>query len=164
METLTKISDIVKDFAIGSQTKDHDLLENLLHQDGEFETENENDPLDRPQVGKQAYLTWYMRKLETTAITSIQYDQCLHCVIGNPVILFNDGEFPRREMDGSARSKTGLMFTLKDEKIIEIKFCFVFLKSDNKYLFEVNGEKIKQYIAQGVPVNEAIEKVIGSKP
>ena len=97
MKPLTKASDIFKSFAIGSLTRDIDLLENLLHKDGEFETENENDPSYQPQVGKQAYLSWYERKLETTEITSIQYDQCLFCAIGNPVPIFNNGEFPRLE-------------------------------------------------------------------
>jgi len=50
MKPLTKASDIFKSFAIGSLTRDIDLLENLLHKDGEFETENENDPSYQPPV------------------------------------------------------------------------------------------------------------------
>ncbi len=56
------------------------------------------------------------------------------------------------------------MFTVKKEKIIEIKFCFSFVKTDNRYLYEVNYEKIKKYVAQGVSFGEAIKKVIDSKP
>ena len=157
--TLIKTADVAAEFAISTQNKDVKFLKHLLHEDGTFETENEKDPLDRPQVNRQKFLTWYKRKLENTTITDIDYDQCLHCSIGNPVVLFNLGKFPREEKDYSARSKTGLMLNIKDNKIKEIKFCFVFLKADNKCGFEVDGEKVKAYIAQGLSIDEAIKKV-----
>lgn len=106
-------------------------------------------------------MNWYKHKLENTTITDIDYDQCLHCSIGNPVVLFNHGKFPREEKDYSARSKTGLMLNIKDNKIAEIKFYFVFLKTENKCCFEVDGEKIKAYIEQGLSIDEAIQKVTG---
>jgi len=159
----TKPEDIVNNFALATKNKDIKFLKNLLFGDGEFEIENEVDFSVRLIVNKQQFLRWYKTKIENTEITGIDYDQCLHCSIGNPVILFNQGKFPRNENDPSARSKTGLMLNINDNKITEIKFCYVFLETENKCGFEVNGEKIKALIAQGLSVDEAIYKVTGHK-
>ncbi len=159
--TLTKTADIVNEFAVATQNKDIKSLENLLDQDGEFEIENEIDFSVRLIVAKQIFLEWYETKLESTEITEIDHDQCIHCSIGNPVVLFNLGKFPREEKDSSTRSKTGLMLNIKDTKITEIKFCFVFLKTENKCGFEVDGERIKALMAQGLSIDEAIYKVTG---
>jgi len=64
-----------------------------------------------------------------------------------PVFLFNGGKFPRETKKESERSKMGLMLNVQEDKIMEIKFCFVFLKTENKYLFECIAEKIKSLIA-----------------
>jgi len=159
--TLTRTADIVNEFALATQNKDIKVLKNLLYQGGEFEIENESDFSVRLIVTKQKFLKWYKTKLENIDITEINYDQCLHCSIGNPVVLFNQGKFPREEKDSSARSKTGLMLNIKDTKITEIRFCFVFLKTENKCGFEVDGEKIRALIAQGLSIDEAIYKVTG---
>jgi|GEM_PF-6392026 len=53
--TLIKTADVVAEFAISTQNKDLEFLKHLLHEDGTFETENEKDLLDRPQVNKQNF-------------------------------------------------------------------------------------------------------------
>ncbi len=62
-------------------------------------------------------------------------------MIGNKVVLFNGGKFPRVIKDVSERSKTGLMLEIEDDKIIGINFCYVFAKTENLYQFECNQKK-----------------------
>lgn len=55
---------------------------------------------------------------------------------------------------------TGLAFDFKNDKIIRIKFCFTFLKTENKYVFQCRGEKIQEFIEQGLSETEAIQKAL----
>ena len=115
-------------------------------------------------VNRQEFMRWYESKLDNAVITDIDYDQCLHCMIGNKVILFNRGKFPILFKDDSERSKTGLMLEFKDGKIAGINFCRVFLNTTNKAVFECRGEKVKEFIEQGLSKNEAIRKAIAIAP
>ena len=64
---------------------------------------------------------------------------------GSPVVLFNGGNFPRVIKDSSERSKTGLMLEFIDGKIATLKFCYVFANNENKYVFECNIERMKEF-------------------
>ena len=88
-------------------------------------------------------------------LLKIDYDNCIHCSIGNPVVLFNNGLFPRDIKDVSERSKTGLMLRIEHNKIIEIKFCYAFAVTENKYVFDCKMAKIKEYEAKGFSYKEA---------
>jgi hypothetical protein len=68
-------------------------------------------------------------------------DKCLHCRIGNPVIIFENGRFPVFTRDPWQREKCGLMLEFDDNLVSGITFCFVFLKTDNPYLFEKKCSK-----------------------
>lgn len=151
---------IAKSFATSTKLKDFDVLNNLLFEGGEFEIQPETT-YGTEIVNKSSFLNWYAIKLETTSISDIDYDQCMSCEIGKPVILFNKGKFPRTPKESHNRSKTGLMLKIQDDKIIEIKFCYVFLKTENKYVFECQGDEIKKLIKKGVPPEEAIARVTG---
>ncbi len=159
---LTKTEDIAKEFANASKLIDIPHLESLLDENGEFEIQN--DQLDIIHANKEEFIKWYEVKLKATAITDIEYDQCLHCHIGNTVIIFNDGKFPRTIKDISERSKTGLMVDAKDGKIMTIKFCFVFLKTENKYQVDCIIERFKQLRREGLSFEEAYSIVADEDP
>ena len=163
MDTSTiKIADIAIEFARASKLNDIELIRGLLHDKGEFEIQDkDNEIID---ANKNEFVKWYKTKLDKTPITSIDYDQCLHCHIGNSVVIFNDGNFPRKIKDCSERSKTGLMVDAKDNKIITLKFCFVFLKTENKYDYECTNDKVNELVKQGLSFNEAYKKVTGIDP
>lgn len=154
--TSIKSKDIAVKFANASKNRDLKSLTRLLRKDGEFHIEDSN--LNTIEVKKEEFLKWYEAKLETVTIESIDYDQCLMCLIGKPVVLFNNGKFPRQAKDSSERTKTGLALNILGNKIFEIAFCYTFLKTENKYVFEVTGEKIKKYIEGGLSEDEAIAK------
>ena len=63
-------------------------------------------------------------------------DQCLHCKIGNSVIIFENGRFPVFTREPWEREKCGLMLEFDGNLVSGITFCFVFLKTDNPYHFE----------------------------
>lgn len=159
MKTIeVKTEDIAVEFANASQNKDITLLSGLLADDGDFQIQNEE--LDFEDADKLKFLEWYKSKLAATPIETIEYDQCINCLFGKPVVLFNNGKFPRRIKDGSERTKTGIALEVKDYKIARLNFCFVFLKTENKHVFEATGEKVKKYIAAGMPNKTAIAKAI----
>jgi hypothetical protein len=56
------------------------------------------------------------------------------------------------------------MIDAYDNKITTLKFCFIFLKTENKYEFECVADQIKELIKQGVSFDEALERVRGFKP
>lgn len=155
--TLIKIEDIVIKFAEATKRKDLDNLKNLLSDDGEFQIQNSK--FESVNVGKEEFLTWFKVKLEETEIEEIKYDQCINCSFGKPVIILNGGEFPRRIKDVTEPSKTGYMVETRDGKISILKFCFVFLKTENKCQLECNTEKIKTLLKQGLSFNEAYNEL-----
>jgi len=81
------------------------------------------------------------KKLEATTVSSVDLDQCIGCSFGKSIIILNQGKFPREIKHNSERSKTGLMLNTNEGKINEIKFCFAFLKTENKYQIEIDRAK-----------------------
>jgi hypothetical protein len=140
--SIVKTSDQIIEFAQASMRKDISYIEGLLSDSGEYEIQN--DSLETVEVGKQEFIKWYSNKLSQTSIQSIEYDQCLHCQIGARVVLFNAGKFPRQIKDASERSKTGYKIESKDDSITSLKFCFVFLETDNKYEFQCAIDKLSE--------------------
>ena len=161
METITHTKDIVKLFAQAVKDKNIELISSLLSDKGEFATQNSE--LEALKSDKATFMNWLSEKLENNIIESIEYDQCSHCKIGNPVVLFNGGSFPREIQDYSEKSKTGMMCEIKDGIIESISFCYVFLHSENRFAFEVTGEILKKEMQNGLTFEEAYEKVMGSK-
>ena len=150
-------ADIAIEFAQASKLNDIQHLKSLLHDNGEFEIQDSH--LEIVHANKEEFINWYEAKLNSTPITDIVYDQCLHCHIGNSVVIFNDGKFPRTIKDISERSKTGLMIDAKEGKIITLKFCFVFLKTENNYQVECIMERFKQLRKEGLSFDEAYKIV-----
>lgn len=127
---------IISSFSNAVMEGNLNIIDSLLKDDGCFDIQDDN--LETIEVNKYRFLFWFKNKLKSTSILSVDIDQCLHCAIGNTVLLINNGEFPRKIKDISERSKTGLMFKTKGELITKIKFCYVFAKTENKCVFELN--------------------------
>ena len=123
-----KVRDTVADFIFAVETKNMITLANLLSEGGEFEITDKNG---EKEVGKYQFLAWFESKLKKTVIRNSSTDQCLRCQIGNPVVFFNDGEFPRKNLPFE-RPRTGLMLEINNGKIALIQFCYTFLHSKNE--------------------------------
>jgi len=116
-------------------------LSDLLSDDGEFNIKNENN--ETLNGNKADFINWLQIKIDEYLFVNDDserliyiIDQCLHCRIGNPVIIFENGSFPVRTKDPWQREKCGLMLEFKDSLICGITFCYLFLKADNPFLFE----------------------------
>ena len=103
-----KVRDTVADFIFAVESKNMITLANLLSEGGEFDIPDQNGEVK--EVGK---------------------DQCLRCQIGNPVVFFNDGEFPKKNLPFE-RPRMGLMLEINNGKIALIQFCYTFLHSKNE--------------------------------
>lgn len=154
--TVKSIKDLIEEFSKATIEKDFIVIKKLLDNQGVFEIQDNNREL--VEVSKEEFLIWYENKLREVTISEHNYDQCIGCSFGQQVVLFNDGVFPRIQKDSSDRSKTGFMIESKDEKIIKIAFCFVFLKTENKYIFECIGNIIKEDVNSGSTYKAALEK------
>jgi hypothetical protein len=140
VETLkVKTKDISIEFAKAVKLKDINLIEHLLSVKGSFNIQD--NELETQDANKEQFINWFGKKLDSVTIYKVAFDQCLHCMIGNKVVLFNGGKFPRVIKDVSERSKTGLMLEIEEDKIIGINFCYVFAKTENLYQFECNQKK-----------------------
>ncbi len=153
--TLKSIKDLIEEFSNATIEKDFDIIEKLLDDKGIFEVPDTK--LELVETSKSKFITWYKNILSDVEILEHHYDQCVGCSFGKHVVLFNDGFFPRVQKDSSDRSKTGFMIDSKDGKIIKIAFCFVFLKTENRYIFECVGEIIKDSVKKGETFKQAIK-------
>jgi hypothetical protein len=159
--TASKSKEIATKFALASKNSDIVLLKRLLSKDGSFHIQDPS--LETIEVSRDEFLRWYKEKLDTVTIESIDYDQCLHCYLGKPVVLFNNGKFPRQVQDSSERTKTGLALNISGNKILEIAFCYTFLNMENKYVYQATGDRIKKYIEDGLKQKKAIAKGIADQ-
>jgi hypothetical protein len=133
---LIKTKDISIEFANAVKLKEINLIENLLSDTGTFSIQDSE--LETQEANKSQFIKWFRQKLKRVVIYKVDFDLCLHCMIGNKVVLFNDGKFPRAIQHNYERSKTGLMLEMDADKISSISFCFVFAKTENLYQFECN--------------------------
>ena len=157
--TINETKQIVEQFATVVRNKDFELIASLLVDDGNFNTQDA-ELNTQDGCNKAAFMEWLKPALSATTIEQVEYDQCLHCRIGNPVVLFDGGQFPPMKLDSSSKSITGLMLDINNGLIREISFCYTFLGRENKYQFECNGEEIKKLTDNGMPLREAVHKVL----
>lgn len=134
-ETLTiELANAIASFKI-------DKVAELLSEKGEYCTLDEKT--ETVIVGKASFIDWLSKCFASFLSTAegkgnLKYtiDQCLHCRIGNPVIIFENGTFPIKTMTLADREKCGLMLEFDDNLVCGITFCFVFLHTENPFLFE----------------------------
>lgn len=153
--TFVSTQDLIKVFAKASTNKDFKTIEDVLDENGVFEIQNKE--LKLVDTGKYEFLTWYKNIIQETTISDCSYDQCIGCSFGYHVVLFNEGYFPRVQKDSSDRSKTGFKLDTKEGKIVKMSFCFVFLKTENRYIFECIGKILNDDIMRGATFEEANE-------
>lgn len=156
--SLPATKDIVQRFANALKEKDFQVVSSLLSEYGEYEIKNEQLQTVTCD-SRTVFIEWIRRELSGTAIEKIEFDQCLLCMVGNPVVLFNDGKFPSVRKHGMDRSMQGLMVNVKEGVIIGTRFCNTFLGRENKTQFECLSPKIDALVASGLSFEDAIRKV-----
>ena len=153
--------EIVIAFAKAVQKKDFDLIASLLAGDGKFNTQDaELNTID--DCNKEQFIDWFKNHIASKEITKIEYDNCIMCKMGNPVVLFNEGLLVLQP-EGSEKSRTGFMLDVFDGQIMELAFCFYFAQRENKSQMEYDMIEVKKLTAQGVPKMQAIEIVLKAR-
>ena len=143
METIIKSDQktIVIELAEAIATFNITKVADLLSEIGEYGIQDEKE---ESVIGnKSEFLKWLGDCIDeflfvNEDLDQLEYtiDQCLHCRIGNPVIIFENGRFPVFTRSLGDREKIGLMLEFKDNLISDISFCGLFLRTDNPFLFE----------------------------
>lgn len=140
----------MEQFAKAVAYRNREDLANLLAEDGEFcarrnDMEFEEYKKTHPDeeeasyaVNKEDFLVFIDKcwgQMEGKEI-SFSFDQCLSCMIGNPIVLFNGGHFPVRYRLFYESDRTGMMLEIEDQKINGLTFCYRFLKNENPMVDE----------------------------
>jgi len=148
METIIKTNQksITIELANAIASFDIERVADLLSEKGEYNILDENNKI--VISNKVNFINWLTKCFDEFLFVNddsnrLDYtiDQCLHCRIGNPVIIFEKGRFPVFTRNPWEREKCGLMLEFDDNLVSGITFCFVFLKTDNPYLFEKRCSK-----------------------
>jgi hypothetical protein len=142
---------LVKIFTEALLNNDLVTIKAMLHPEGEFNFQTPK--LNTRDAKARKFLNWLKKRLDSYSMEELSkmdyyLDNCMFCKIGNPVVIIDEGKFPRIPKDDSEQEKTGLMFEVKDEKIHSISFCYTFLKTSNKFIFEKKYKMAKDYMAK----------------
>ena len=122
-------------------TGDINHVHELLVDEGEFTISDSN--LEMIITDKYGFLNWikpFLIERNLSSENKIDYtiDQCLFCKIGNPIIIFEDCQFPIKTNEPWQRERLGFMLEFEGEKISGISICGVFLHADNPLNIEIH--------------------------
>jgi len=164
-DAITKDIDdpIISRFAEAVKSNDLSSIESTLNDSGTFEIRHPEK--EKISVNKRDYIMYLAELLNKEPVTEFTYDRCLYCSAGHRVILFNGGRFPFNKLTNhDRREKTGFRLESIDGKINDIKFCFSFIKHDNRAQFEVTADRIKSQMKKHKwSFDEAYQNVFKNK-
>jgi hypothetical protein len=113
----------------------------LLSDEGKFAVQNENYEI--VVSDKAEFLHWmngcyrkfsfsgkFRKRLNFTIV------QCLHCVTGNPIIVFEEGKFPLFSGSQTKNEQSGLVIKSEEDKITRIELCFLVMKTEHPFIYE----------------------------
>lgn len=116
-------------------------LSRLLSEEGRFAVQKENFNIEISD--KDAFISWLSECYNTFFFTSqfrrkLRFNivQCMQCVSGNPIIIFEDGRFPVFSGSQAKNEQSGLVINFDDNKITGIEFCFLVKKTENPFIYE----------------------------
>lgn len=132
---------IIEELAEAISSFDISGLSFLLSDNGEFAIQNEN--YEVIISGKDKFLTWlkgsyerFLPLIKSRRGLSFTIVHCMHCMNGNPVILFEDGRFPVLSGSQTAEEKSGMVVKSDKRMITGIEFCFLVTKTENPFIYE----------------------------
>ena len=62
--------------------------------------------------------------------------QCLHCVTGNPIIVFEKGRFPVFSGNREKNAQNGLVIKSDENKVTGIELCLLVMKIEKPFIYE----------------------------
>lgn len=113
----------------------------LLSDDGTFTVQNENYEIFIS--GKDEFLNWlkvcyskfsfagrFRKRLSFTIV------QCMNCVAGNKIIVFESGRFPVFSDNQAKNEQSGLVIKSDDHKITGIELCFLVMQTEHPFIYK----------------------------
>jgi hypothetical protein len=132
---------ITAELAEAISSFDIDGVAALLSDDGNFAVQNEK--FEIVISGKNEFISWlngcykkflfagrFRKKLSFTLV------QCLHCVTGNSIIVFEEGRFPVFSGNQAKNEQSGLVIKSDENKITGIELCFLIMKTESPFIYE----------------------------
>ena len=125
---------LFKVFSESFSSLDIGAIAQLLHENGEFET-IDNDT----QLSKNDFVKWlkneFAARLKQDGYQTLKstIDRCIGCEFNCKVVLFEDGYFPSRKPKVGYKMKNAFLPKFIDGKITNIKICSTFLETENRY-------------------------------
>ena len=93
--------------------------------------------------GKDEFLSWLSGCYSKLAFggrfrrrLSFKIIQCLHCVTGNPIIVFEKGRFPVFSGNSEKNEQNGLVIKSDENKVTGIELCLLVMKIENPFIYE----------------------------
>jgi hypothetical protein len=118
-----------------------DDIANLLSDEGKFAVQNENYKIVISD--KNGFISWlsdcyskYSFNAKLRKKLSFNIVQCMHCVSGNPIIVFEEGRFPVFSGTQTKNEKSGLVIKYDENTITGIELCFLVMKTENPFIYE----------------------------
>ena len=143
MDTIIKTDQkiIATELANAIASFDISKVADLLKEDGEYSIQDEKEEIIF--ANKANFLKWLSCRFdeflflnEDRSQLNYDIDKCSYCRIGNPVLIFENGRFPVFSRKPWEREKCGLMLEFRNNLVSDISFCWLFLTTENPYLFE----------------------------
>lgn len=132
---------IAEELAEAISSFDTTQVANLLSDNGEFAVQNERYEI--VISGKHEFITWISgcyRKVSFAGLLkkrlSFTIVQCMHCVTGNQIIIFEAGRFPVFSGSQAKNEQSGLVIKSFGNKITGIELCFLVMKTENPFIYE----------------------------
>ena len=132
--SVSELAKAISSFDIGG-------VASLLSDDGKFSIQDEKFEIIISD--RAGFLTWLSECYKRRSFTGkfrrrLRFNiiQCLHCVAGNPIIVFEEGRFPLFSGNQAKNEKSGLVIKSDENKITRIEFCFLIMKTESPYIYE----------------------------
>jgi hypothetical protein len=116
-------------------------LSRLLSDEGQFAVQDENSKIVISD--KDGFINWMSGCYSKFSFTgkscrklSFKIVQCMQCVSGNPIVVFEEGRFPVFSGTQTKNEQSGLVIKSDDYKITGIEFCFLVMKTENPFIYE----------------------------
>jgi hypothetical protein len=131
---LTELAEAISSFNITE-------VANLLSDNGKFAVPKGNNQVILSD--KKTFVDWlsgcYSRFLSSGKPRrrfNFTIVQCLHCLTGNPIIIFDDGSFPVFTDNQGQDERSGFVIISDDNMITGIELCFLVMKTENPFIYE----------------------------
>ncbi len=131
--SLQAIHPILMNFMEGMLEKNEQKMKSCLHPNGHYQIVDQNRK--KRELKSTDFLQWLMPIVHKKTIRSIEFERCNCCMMGNHVLLINNGIFPFQEKIASFPSKNGLAFLIENDLIVKIKFCTNFQNTPNDLVY-----------------------------